>query len=105
MVCRRVNDSSRANDCRHVKLRARIDRPMQFSAGGRRILRLLILCSVVATAQALPVYAQRAESAQVPTTNGALQVTVTTQGNIPLGGVVVSLLRNGTEVTNSVTDG
>jgi hypothetical protein len=77
---------------------------MSCSFGGRWLVRLLALLSLVPTARPLPAYAQRAESAQTARARASLQATVTTQGTVPLGGVVVSLLRNGAEVVNGVTD-
>jgi|KBSSwiStaDraftv2_1062776.scaffolds.fasta_scaffold06403_4 Carboxypeptidase regulatory-like domain len=76
---------------------------MQFSPGGRRIVRLLTLLSCLAIVH-IPVHAQRTESAQSPSAKGVVQATVTTQGTIPLGGVVVSLLREDAEVASGVTD-
>ncbi len=77
---------------------------MHCSSGGRWVVRLLSVLFVFATAQSPSAYAQRAESAQTVRAKAVLQATVTTQGSIPLGGVLVSVLRNGTEVINSVTD-
>ena len=77
---------------------------MHCSSGGRWVVRLLSVLFVFATAQSPSAYAQRTESAQTVRARAVLQATVTTQGSIPLGGVLVSVLRNGTEVINSVTD-
>jgi hypothetical protein len=76
---------------------------MQFSPGRRWLVRLLILL-FVPLASSLPVYAQRTESAQTVRAKATLHATVTTQGTIPLGGVVVSVLRDGTEAASGVTD-
>ena len=76
---------------------------MQFSPGRRWLGRLLTLLSV-SLASSLPVYAQRTESAQTIRAKATLHATVTTQGTIPLGGVVVSVVRAGTEAASGVTD-
>ena len=78
---------------------------MHVASGGRRMARLLLLISLFVCVRFLPVHAQRSESAQPAASRGVLQATVTTQGTIPLGGIVVSLLRNGGEVASSATDG
>ena len=77
---------------------------MHFPSGGRWLVRLLTLVSLLSTAWPLPVHAQRTESAQPSRVPAALVATVTTQSTVPLGGVVVSLLRDGAEAANGVTD-
>jgi CheY-like chemotaxis protein len=78
---------------------------MHCSSGGRWVVRLLSVLFVFTTAQSTSAYAQRTESAQTVRAKAVLQATVTTQSSIPLGGVLVSVLRDGTEVVNGVTDG
>src|SRR5262245_42797649 len=82
--------------------RARIDRLMPLSPGGRWLVRLPALLFLFASP--LPVYGQRSEAAQPVRPKATLQATVTTQATIPLGGVVVSLSRDTTEVASGVTD-
>ena len=76
----------RANDCRPDNMRARIDRLMHCSSGGRWVVRLLSVLFAFATAQSTSVYAQQ-EAAQTVRAKAVLQATVTTQSSIPLGGV------------------
>src|SRR5262245_17798859 len=76
---------------------------MQFSLGGRWLVHLLTLFSL-SFASTLPAHAQRTESTPGPRATAALQATVTTQGTIPLGGVVVALLQGSIEVATGVTD-
>jgi TonB-dependent receptor-like protein/carboxypeptidase family protein len=78
---------------------------MQVSPGGRWVIRLLsfLLFSVIVTS--LPAYAQRSEASQPARVKAVLVATVTTQGTIALGGVTVSVMRDGAEVANGATDG
>src|SRR5262249_45893889 len=107
-VLRVVRDDSsmkrRANDCSDGDPQAKIDLRMQWSPGrwGIRLLSLLLFSLV---ASSFPAYAQRTEVSQPARGKGVLQATVTTQGTIPLGGVTVSVMRDGAEVANGVTDG
>jgi hypothetical protein len=78
---------------------------MQVSPGCRWVIRLLSFFIFSFIACSVPALAQRTEAASTVRAKAVLQATVTTQGNIPLGGMVVSVVRDATEVANSVTDG
>ena len=79
-----------------------MDPPMRCSSGGGQLVCLLTLLLLISAALSARGSAQRAESA--PPAKGTLQATVTTQGTIPLGGVVVSVLREGRAIATGVTD-
>src|SRR5690242_15462295 len=96
----------RANDCSGGNRRATIrDVLMQVSAGFRWAIRLSSFLVFWLIACPFPALAQRSEASQPVRAKAVLQATVTTQGNIPLGGMVVSVVRDGTEVASSATDG
>jgi hypothetical protein len=78
---------------------------MQVSAGSRWAIRLSSFLVFWFLAFPFPAFAQRTEAPQPVRAKAVLQATVTTQGNIPLGGMVVSVVRDGTEVASSATDG
>ena len=78
---------------------------MQVSAGFRWAIRLSSFLVFWLIACPFPALAQRSEASQPVRAKAVLQATVTTQGNIPLGGMVVSVVRDGTEVASSATDG
>src|SRR6478752_10091163 len=96
----------RANDCSGGNPQATIrDVLMQVSAGCRCAIRLSFFLVFWFLASPFPAVAQRTEASQPVRAKAVLQATVTTQGNIPLGGMVVSVVRDGTEVASSATDG
>ncbi|HEX7798150.1 MAG TPA: TonB-dependent receptor [Vicinamibacterales bacterium] len=78
---------------------------MQVSAGSRWAIRLSSFLVFWFLASPFPAFAQRTEASQPVRAKAVLQATVTTQGNIPLGGMVVSVVRDGTEVASNPTDG
>jgi carboxypeptidase family protein/TonB-dependent receptor-like protein len=81
-----------------------MDRLMACSPGSARFVRLLALCSLLVSFHSVPARAQRAEARQPVVSAGAIQGTVTTQGTIPLGGIVVTLRRDGSDVATAVSD-
>src|SRR5262245_1798542 len=93
-----------ANDCRRATLQARIDRLMHWSPGGRWVIHLLSVLFLSEIGFSTPAYAQRTEAAQTVHAGVVLVATVTTQSSIPLGGIVVSIVHDGKEVVNGVTD-
>lgn len=79
---------------------------MQSGSGFRQLVRLLTIFFLVFGIAPSFVQAQRAEAPQ-PTSglNGVIAATVTTQGTIPLAGVLVTVQSNGADVANLATDG
>ena len=79
--------------------------------GGGWAVRLLLLLAAFGAISGRPAWAQRppapTESRTTPATTdtGAIHGSVTTQqGTIPLGGVVVSLVKDGAEIANVASE-
>src|SRR5205809_3731644 len=86
------------------QLASKIDRPMQCSPGSGRTVRLLTILSLIVLFLSLPAWAQRAESSQPTRSTGLVQAIVTTQGSIPLGGALVTLRHDDSEVASLASD-
>ena len=72
--------------------------------GGGRLVRAVLLLSLLAALAPCRLWAQPVD-ALGGALLGSIEGVVTTQGNIPLGGALVTLTRAGAEVAQTLTDG
>jgi Carboxypeptidase regulatory-like domain len=91
-------------NCRCDDRRARIDRHMHCSPRSGRFNRLLPLLLLIVLFRPSQAQAQAAESSGPPQRTGVVQGVVTTQGTIPLAGVLVTLLTGTTSVASLASD-